>query len=102
MILMRILDVMGEPIRDDRPHYLRAFDVDAMAGIGTMKTTTDFREAMQFADARACAEAWRTQSKVRPLREDGKPNRPLTACSIEFISLATAIALEGQPARTKA
>lgn len=42
-------------------------------------------EAMKFLDAQVALELWRTQSKVRPLRPDGQPNRPLTAFTIEIV-----------------
>jgi hypothetical protein len=34
---------------------------------------------------------WRTIPQSRPVREDGAPNRPLTAFSVEIIPLEDAI-----------
>lgn len=62
---------------------LQSFDVEAHEGRGTAAWTADPRQAMRFDSAIAVIEAWRTQSAVRPLREDGHPNRPLTAFNIE-------------------
>lgn len=68
----------------ERPVYLKAFDVEAFDGRGSATYTVDIAEAMVFEDAAALFAAWRTQSKVRPLREhDGQPNRPLTMFTIE-------------------
>jgi hypothetical protein len=39
---------------------------------------------MRFADLAAAVACWKRQSTVRPLRPDGKPNRPLTAFTITF------------------
>jgi hypothetical protein len=64
--------------------YLRSFDVEAFDGQGDASFTWRRAKAMRFADIGAATEAWKTQSKTRPLREDGRPNRPLTAFSITF------------------
>ena len=37
-----------------------------------------------FQDVMDC---WKTRSLVAPLRDDGKPNRPLTAYSIEPVEI---------------
>ena len=63
--------------------YLKSFDVEAHDGRGTAEWTDDVTLAMQFADVVEAVQVWRTQSKVRPLREDGRPNRPLTAFHME-------------------
>lgn len=64
--------------------YIVSFDVDAMHGLGAAQLTLDPDEAMTWVSPSAAFEAWRTQSKVRPFRGDGKPNRPLTAYSAEI------------------
>lgn len=63
--------------------YLETFDVEAHDGRGFATFTDDEAKAMKFTDFSEAVETWRTQSKVRPLREDGMPNRPLTAFSME-------------------
>jgi hypothetical protein len=67
--------------------YLEQYDVEAHDGRGFASFTDDPAKAMRFTDISEAVTAWRTQSKVRPLREDGKPNRPLTAFSMEPRSL---------------
>lgn len=67
-------DVNGE--------YIKTFDVNSHGGVGSVVMTPHVAEAMRFDSFSAALEAWRTQSTVRPLRLDGKPNRPLTALSI--------------------
>jgi hypothetical protein len=66
------------------PQYLTAFDVDAFAGNGSVDLSTHQDRAMRFADASAALAAWKTSSRRTPLRPDGKPNRPLTAYTIEI------------------
>ena len=63
--------------------YLKSFDVEAHDGRGTAEWTASLAEAMRFDDLSEAIEAWQTQSKVRPLRADGRPNRPLTAFHVE-------------------
>lgn len=68
------------------PHagqYLESFDFDAHDGIGEGAFTRDPRRAMLFDDAHAAFAFWRTVSTVRPIRGDGRPNRPLTALSVQ-------------------
>jgi hypothetical protein len=67
--------------------YLASFDVEAFEGRGTSAWTEERSEAMIFMDAPSAWDMWRQQSKVMPFREDGKPNRPLTAFSVEVESM---------------
>jgi hypothetical protein len=66
------------------PYWLKSFDVDANDGRGTFRSTSDPAEALRFSDKESAFLAWRSQSTVRPLREDGEPNRPLTAFTVLF------------------
>ena len=67
--------------------YLKFYDPDGHNGRGTVRTCRRIQDAMRFADAGAALECWRRQSTVRPLRTDGKPNRPLTAYHAEIVNL---------------
>lgn len=74
-----------------RPSYLRELDVEACDGYGAVLITEDLGEAQTFPSAYAAMECWRTQSKTRPLRDDRKPNRPLTAFSIEIVGVVEVV-----------
>lgn len=63
--------------------YLESFDVEAHDGRGTATWTSDPDKAMRFEDLLAAITAWQTTSRKRPLRPDGRPNRPLTAFHVE-------------------
>ena len=65
--------------------YVAAFDADAHDGRGLVDYTPHVSKAKRFAHHVEAWEFWRTQSKVRPLRPDGKPNRPLTATTVEMV-----------------
>jgi hypothetical protein len=81
----------------ERPMYLVEWDVDKYDGFGYARLSYDVDEAHVFPDAAAALEAWKTQSTVKPTRfHDGQPNRPLTAYTGEFLSLADAKASEAR------
>lgn len=65
--------------------FVVSCDVNARGGLGDVVTTIDRSAAMQFADLGAAMEYWRRVSVRRPRRYDGKPNRPLTAYTVEFL-----------------
>lgn len=69
------------------PHagqYLKSFDFDAHDGRGHGEFCAKPRHAKIFPSAVAALEFWRTTSTVKPLREDGEPNRPLTAANVSI------------------
>ena len=69
------------------PHagqYLESFDFEAYDGRGYGEFTPDPARAKRFDDVPACVLFWSTTSTTKPVREDGKPNRPLTALSIDI------------------
>lgn len=69
------------------PCFLAGWDVEAHDGRGTADATHDPDQAHQFATGGEALAAWRTQSTVRPLRDDGKPNRPLSGFTIEVLTI---------------
>lgn len=64
--------------------YLAWYNPDARDGIGEADWTLDPSGAMQFDSAEAALRAYRAVSTVRPVRADGKPNRPLTAFTVSI------------------
>lgn len=62
--------------------YLEWADPDANDGMGDDRWSNDIAKARRFDSFTAAMECWRQQSRVRPFRDDGKPNRPLTAYSV--------------------
>jgi hypothetical protein len=65
--------------------YLKSYDPDARDGVGLSAWTSKKDEAMKFASGGEALECWRQVSKVRPVRRDGKPNRPLTSITVELV-----------------
>jgi hypothetical protein len=72
------------------PHtgqWLESFDHDAFDGQGYGTFTPKEIDAKRFESISAAMQFWNTQSSVRPLRPDGKPNKPLTALTISVEKL---------------
>jgi hypothetical protein len=63
--------------------YLKSFDADALDGLGAIALTDDRSAARQFDSIEAVMACWKTVSTTKPWRPDGKPNRPLTAYTIQ-------------------
>jgi len=67
--------------------WLKSYDPEAFKGRGTAEWTDNPSEAMRFPSAIEAMRCWQQTSRTRPLRGDGKPNRPLTAFSIEVLAI---------------
>jgi hypothetical protein len=67
--------------------YLVDFDFDAEGGKGFGTFAYDVELAKRFDTLRDAMKFWRTRSTVRPYRPDGRPNRPLTASTVEIFKL---------------
>lgn len=76
----------GRPLPGDG-QYLKAFDFEANGGQGAIILTSDLSKARVFADFAEAFEFYRRSPKCKPLREDGRPNRPLTAANWEFVGV---------------
>jgi hypothetical protein len=64
--------------------YLKDFDFEAFNGQGSIALTLDIQKAKRFFSLKEAFDYVRTSPKTKPFREDGQPNRPLTASNWEF------------------
>lgn len=71
-------------------HYIAGCDFDAFGGIGHAQLTLQRARAKVFDSAEEAMRFWQTRSRVCPTRPDGKPNRPLTAYTVEIVALSEA------------
>ena len=65
--------------------YLLSFSVHDPMRRGYITTTKNATQAKRFESQRAAFEFWQQQ---HGLRDDGKPNRPLTAFTVEVLPLS--------------
>ena len=87
---MRVLGMAGvyynasemEAVGFDDPCYIQGYDLEYADGRGRAMLTGDIDLAITWDTEVEVFEAWRTVSEKMPVREDGKPNRPLTAYTI--------------------
>lgn len=83
---MICVDLQGMTDQHSSPapigQYLKSYDPNAHDGRGTAEWTADIDAAMVFSDPTSLLKYWKQVSRVRPVRPDGKPNRPLTAFTI--------------------
>lgn len=68
-------------------YWLKSYNPEAHDGQGDAEFTDDLEDALVFSDAEAAIKTYRAIPNARPWRDDAKPNRPLTACTVEFIRL---------------
>lgn len=69
------------------PHeneWLKSFDHEAFNGRGHGVFTNRIEHAMRFPSKVHALAFWGKQSTVQPLRPDGRPNKPLTALTVEI------------------
>lgn len=72
--------------------WLYAFDPDGgdeniAYPTGTVESGDDPAKAFRFATAKEAAALFRLESTRTPVRPDGRPNRPLTAFTVEITKL---------------
>lgn len=70
--------------------FLKSYDAEAYDGRGASEFTRHLDEALVFPTVAEAVKCWQTVPMNRPLREDGKPNRPLTAMTMEFVDVEVA------------
>lgn len=88
-VVIKIVDFANGEYCSAAGQYLETFDFEADDGLGFGTFTHDITKAKKFRDPGEALGFWRTQSKVKPIREDGKPNRPFTASTVEILQTKT-------------
>jgi hypothetical protein len=74
----------GQPSGADG-QWVKSYTPDGHGGRGDLLLTENKHEAKVYANAAAAMEEWRRVSSTHPTRPDGKPNRPMTAFTVEII-----------------
>ena len=84
--VIEIVNLVGSTIKEGpKPdgHFVQFYDPDAFEGRGDLVLTASYERALRFGSHRQAWEFYTQTSKTRPVREDGRPNRPLTAFSVQ-------------------
>ncbi len=85
--LMRVIGYADGSRCNVAGQYLASYDPDAPKRAFLAEFTDRVEEAMKFPDAGAVLEEWRRVRTVDGgLRPDGKPDRPLTAFTVEVVA----------------
>ena len=79
-----LVGVSGQDAPDMTGAYLESYDPEAHDGRGYVNWTMHQHKARVFPDFTAAFECWRQVPACRPVRPDGRPNRPMTAFNITF------------------
>jgi hypothetical protein len=86
-----VMILRGTPDGGRTPYdgqFLKSFDFEAAGGRGEVVMTNQLDEAKVFPSAVDVFQFMRQVPECKPLREDGRPNRPLTATNWEVRQLA--------------
>lgn len=67
--------------------YVKSFDPNAM-GRGHVALCRHPAEAVAFPDKESAVHYWEQPSTAIPVRPDGRPNRPMTAYTVEIVPIA--------------
>ena len=86
--VIKLVGQVGGVIRNEGAKvgtYVRSFDPSAHDGRGDLEVTDDIDQALVYPSINEAMMAWRAVPANRPRRPDGKPNRPMTAFSVELV-----------------
>lgn len=67
--------------------WLESYDPEAFDGRGHVKWTTDPQKAARFPSQEAAWRAWHGSPRCKPVRADGRPNKPLTAYTMSIVPM---------------
>lgn len=85
---MYVIKILGFANGAECPHagaYLKSFDHEADNGRGYGEFTPELANAMRFSGKNDALLFYLKVPRCKPKREDGKPNRPLTAATVEIL-----------------
>jgi hypothetical protein len=84
MVLLGTFTKEGNHLDLPDATYLESYDIEDYGGRGSAAWAQDKNKAMRFTSVAHAMRVWNTQSKTMPIRADGKPNKPLTAFTVEI------------------
>lgn len=87
IIVMRVVGYANGNVCAFENQYLRNYVHETNDGQGYGYYTFDLNKAMRFDDMKAAIRFWQQVPACHPLCENGLPNRPMMAITMEFLSL---------------
>src|SRR5262245_12374100 len=88
-VVIESLGLVGQVVEahgSDRG-YVKAYDREANAGMGAVEFTLSLADALTFPNHDAAIEFVMSVPVRRPIRPDGRPNRPICAFNLELRTL---------------
>jgi hypothetical protein len=82
--------IITDPSAPDDGPYVRFYNPAGHGGWGALTTTTTAEDALVFPTQLAALECYGQVPANRPVRPDGRPNKPLTAFMVSIDNLDTA------------
>lgn len=76
--------VRVDSTRPNPGSWVKEYDPDAYEGGGFADFTDNVDEALKFETVADAWRFWTQESTVKPIREDGRPNRPLTSLNVSI------------------
>jgi hypothetical protein len=86
VVIKCICRAAGETPREELGAYLREYRPHE-GKYGAIVWTHDLARAHHYPSMFEAMAAYRTVNKTEPMRPDGRPNRPLTAFTIELVKV---------------
>lgn len=89
-VVMIMVGIAGREMETmpPRPLYFKSIDPEAHGGRGHVSWTSKLEEAVVFADHAEAMRIYQASPKCRPVGADGRPNKPLTAYTVEITLLS--------------
>lgn len=88
-IVLRVVEMASRPgeYLPVSGQYLETYDPEAYDGRGSAMFTPNLERAKKFESVADAMRTWREVPASRPLRDDGRPNRPLTSFTMEILPI---------------
>lgn len=86
-VLIEIWDKFPDPPHFRTRGWLQAYDPEAADGEGYIELTFMPEMALKFPNLKDAIDFCNRVPENKPLREDGKPNKPLTIFSLQYIEM---------------
>lgn len=99
-VVLKLLTTARGQVTEFDNSYLQSYDASyhlpgGEYDGGLLEVTQDINQAMRFENAAAALAKWH---EAYGIREDGEPNRPLTAWTVEILPIEEAIHEKERPA----